>query len=179
LGLGLSPLKLRLLRIDNADKTAILITSLTDSRQYPHGIFSDLYHLRWPVEEDYKAIKSRIELENFSGKSVLSVYQDFHAKVLMKNIISMFTLPVNDMLAAEVNMDRKHDYQVNFSHALATGKDLMPLLFQRSKRKIKKIIEALFEVLQKTIEPIRPGRQCKRKRRASPRKYFLCYKPIA
>jgi hypothetical protein len=32
------------------------------------------------VEEDYKAIKCRMELENFTGKSVLSVYQDFHAK---------------------------------------------------------------------------------------------------
>ena len=58
----------------------------------PNGLFSDLYHSRWPVEENYKIIKSRIELENFSGKSALSVYQDFHAKVLMKNIVSLFVL---------------------------------------------------------------------------------------
>ena len=179
LGLDLKPLKLRLLRIDNGDKPLVLITSLTDTEKYPHALFYDLYHSRWPVEEDYKAIKCRIELENFSGKSALSVYQDFHAKVLMKNIVSIFALSVNDMLAADKTTDQKHDYQVNLTHALATVKDLMPLLFQRSKKKIKLIIEALLELLQRTLEPIRPGRQYPRKHRVSSRKYYICYKPIS
>ena len=179
MGLDLKPLKLRLIRIDNGDKTQILITSLTDTRQYPHSVFSDLYHLRWPTEEDYKAIKCRIEMENFSGKSALSVYQDFHAKVLTKNIASIFVLPINDMLAADTLADRKYNYQVNFTQALATAKNLMPLLFQRSKTKIKLIIEAFFELLVKTIEPIRPGRHYPRKHRVSSRKYYICYKPIA
>jgi hypothetical protein len=179
LGLSLKPLKLRLIRIDHDNQTQVLITSLTDTNQYPHSVFADLYHTRWPVEEDYKVIKCRIELENFSGKSALSVYQDFHAKVLMKNIISLLTLPVNDCLATETVSDCRYDYQVNFTHALATGKDLIPLLFQRSKRKITLIIKALFELLKKTVEPIRPGRKFPRKHRVSSRKYYPCYKPIA
>jgi hypothetical protein len=180
LGLDIKPLKLRLIRIDNSqDKPLILITSLTDTGKHPYPAFSDLYHSRWPVEEDYKVIKSRIELENFSGKSALSVYQDFHAKVLMKNIVSIFALPVNDMLAEDKAEGRKHDYQVNLTHALATSKDLIPLLFQRSKTKIKLIIEALFELLRRTLEPIRPGRRYPRKHRVSVRKYFACYKPIS
>ena len=60
MGLDLKPLKLRLIRIDNGDKTQVLITSLTDTDTYPLNIFSDLYRLRWPTEEDYKAIKCRI-----------------------------------------------------------------------------------------------------------------------
>jgi hypothetical protein len=59
--------------------------TLIDTQPYPIDIFNDLYHSRWPVEEDYKAIKCRMELENFTGKSVFSVYQDFHAKVFAKN----------------------------------------------------------------------------------------------
>ena len=180
MGLDRKPLKLRLIRIDNGDKTQILITSLIDARQYPYSIFSDLYHLRWPTEEDYKSMKSRIEIENFSGKSALSVYQDFHARVLSKNIASIFALPVNDMLAtAETAPKRKHNYQVNFTHALTKTRDLVPLLFQRSIKKIKLIIDALFELLAETIEPIRPGRRYPRNHRISARKYYLCYKPIA
>jgi len=179
LGLDLKPLKLRLIRIDHDNQTQVLITSLTDTTRYPHGAFADLYHSRWPVEEDYKAIKCRIELENFSGKSALSVYQDFHAKVLMKNIISLLASPVNDSLTADSLPDCKYNYQVNFTHALATGKDLIPLLFQRSKRKMALIIKALFELLKKTIEPIRLGRKFPRKHRVSSRKFFACYKPIA
>ena len=180
LGLDINPLKLRLIRIDSGqDKPLVLITSLTDTGKYPCAVFSDLYHSRWPVEEDYKVIKSRIELENFSGKSALSVYQDFHAKVLMKNIVSIFAIPVNDMLAEDNAEGRKHDYQVNLTYALATSKELIPLLFQRSKTKIKLIIEALFELLHRTLEPKRPGRRYPRKHRVSVRKYFACYKPIS
>jgi hypothetical protein len=135
MALDTSPLSLRLIRIDVGDKPLVLITSLTDTKAYPRHMFSDLYHCRWPVEEDYKAIKCRIELENFSGKSALSVYQDFHAKVLMKNIVSIFALPVNQQLIADKKPDQKYDYQVNLTHALATAKDLMPLLFQRSKKR--------------------------------------------
>jgi hypothetical protein len=180
LGLDIKPLKLRLIRIDNGqEKPMILITSLTDTGKYPYAAFSDLYHSRWPVEEDYKVIKSRIELENFSGKSALSVYQDFHAKVLMKNIVSIFALPVNDMLAEDKTESQKHDYQVNLTYALATSKDLIPLLFQRSKTKVQLIIEALFDLLRRTLEPIRPGRRYPRNHRVSVRKYFACYKPIS
>jgi hypothetical protein len=130
-------------------------------------------------QEDYKAIKSRMELENFSGKSALSVYQDFHAKVLMKNIVSLFVLPVNDTLTSATASDLKYKHQVNFTHALAAGKDLIPLLFQRPKRKIRSIIEALMLLLKRTTEPIRPGRKFLRKHLRSGRKYYMCYKPIA
>ena len=40
----------------------VLITSLLDNQQYPHDVFADLYHLRWPVEEDYKVLKCRLEV---------------------------------------------------------------------------------------------------------------------
>jgi hypothetical protein len=178
LGLDPKPLKLRLVRLGSDDKPIVLITSLIDADQYSYQQLSDLYHLRWPVEEDYKVAKSRIELENFSGKSAASVYQDFHAKVTMKNIVSILALPVNDKLANDTTTTRKYDYQVNFTQALATVKNLMPLLFQRSKRKIKLIIEALFELLENSIEPIRPGRSYPRKHRVSSRKFYTNYKPI-
>jgi len=118
-------------------------------------------------------------MENFSGKSALSVYQDFHARVLMKNLVSLFSLPVNDALASETKETRKNDYQVNFTQAIAKCKDLIPLLFQRTKRKIILIFDALFTVLKKSIEPIRPARKYPRKHRISTRKYYLSYKPIA
>jgi len=179
-GLDLKPLKLRLIRIDiEGGKPLPLITSLTDTNMYPYDVFFDLYHERWPVEEDYKVIKCRIELENFSGKSALSVYQDFHSKVLTKNIASILTQPVNDALAAETSLERKYDYQVNFTHALGMVKDWIPLLFQRTARGISSIIKALLELFKETTEPIRPGRKYPRIHRISSRRYYTCYKPLA
>ena len=86
MGLDLKPLKLRLIRIElETGEAEILITSLLDQQIHSYDQFAELYHLRWPVEEDYKTMKHWIEIENFSGKSVLSIYQDFHAKVFSKN----------------------------------------------------------------------------------------------
>lgn len=87
MGLDMTPLKLRLIRIEKDVKVPVLITSLTDTKQYPLDIFKGLYHQRWQIEEDDKTIKCWMDMENFSGKSVLSVYQDFHAKVFAKNLV--------------------------------------------------------------------------------------------
>lgn len=57
MGLALKPLRLRLLRVElDTGEAEILITSLLNRDRYPIKEFAELYHLRWPVEEDYKAM---------------------------------------------------------------------------------------------------------------------------
>jgi len=86
MGLNANPLKVRLIRVElESGETEILATSLTDMKKYPVELSSDLYHCRGPVKEDYKTLKYRLQVVNFSGKTVHSVYQDFHAKVFSKN----------------------------------------------------------------------------------------------
>lgn len=71
MGLDVNPLPLRLVRIElDTGEVKILITSLIDFDLYQHEIFMDLYHKRWPVEEDYKVMKTRVEVGNFSCKGL-------------------------------------------------------------------------------------------------------------
>jgi len=177
MGLDTTPLKLRLIRIENDGKVAVLITSLIDTQKYPIELFSDLYHKRWPVEEDYKIIKCRIELENFSGLSALSVYQDFHAKVFTKNLVWMMAFPVQDRMDDEI-VHTKHRYQINFTQALSKSKGVIALLFLDANRLIERLIADLQYIFQRTVEPIRLGRKYPRKHKAKPRRYFPQYKPI-
>ena len=177
MGLSMKPLKLRLIRIQHKDQVQVLITSLIDKKEYPIELFCDLYHHRWPVEEDYKAIKCRLELENFSGKSVLSVYQDFHAKVFTKNLVWIMAFPGNNVLRQQHEC-RKYDYQINFTQAISKSKGVIALLFHETASKIVQLIVALQDIFQRTIEPIRPGRKYPRNHKASHRKFFPAYKPI-
>jgi hypothetical protein len=177
MGLDMKFSKLRLIRVQNEDKVQILITSLIDTRLYPIDIFNDLYHCRWPVEEDYKSVKCRLELENFTGKSVLSVYQDFHAKIFAKNLVAIMALPVNDQLKDNLE-NRKYVHHINFTQALSKSKGVIALLFHESLRKIVRLITDLQTIFQRTIEPIRPGRKYPRNHRVSVRKFFPAYKPI-
>ena len=173
--LPLSPLTLRLIRIelDNGE-IEVLATSLLDCQNYPGSLFKDLYHCRWPVEEDYKVMKSRIEIENWSGKSVLAVYQDFHAKVFSKNLTTILAHPAQKVVAQE-SQGRKYTYQVNMTNALSKIKDTLVLLWQRST--MGALLEALWRLMTHTIEPVRPGRSFPRIKRVKSKKFAFAYKP--
>jgi len=177
LGLDTVPLKLRLIRVENDGNVQILITSLIDTKRYPIEIFRNLYHSRWPIEEDYKIIKCRMELENFSGKSALSVYQDFHAKIFVKNLVSIMVFPLKDTLEND-NRTRMYEYQINFTQALSKSKGVIALLFHDTAKKIRQLIADLQYIFQRTVEPIRPGRKYPRNHKVKSRKFFLQYKPI-
>ncbi|MBI9030817.1 IS4 family transposase [bacterium] len=178
MGLDLKPLKLRLIRVElDTGEIEILITSLLDNEAYSHDQFADLYHLRWPVEEDYKIMKQWIEIENFSGKSVLSVYQDFHAKVFSKNLTSALIFQTQTIIDNNTRENR-YRYKPNFTQALSNIKDVIPLLFIRSKSKVIEIISDLHAIIIRTIEPIRPGRKYPRNFNNRSGRFHYCYQPV-
>lgn len=177
LGLPATPLRLRLIRIElESGESEVLITSLIDQVAYPLDIFKELYHERWPIEESYKLFKSRIEVENFTGKSVEAVKQDFYARVFMANLTSILAFPLQDKIC-ENHKTSKYSYQINWTQALAKMKNSGFLLFIREK--ITPLIEQLHNVFISNLVPIRPGRKSPRKIQFQKRKFAFAYKPIS
>jgi Transposase DDE domain len=178
LQLDTQPIRLRLVRVElESGESEVLITSLIDMEKYPYQLFSELYHDRWPIEEDYKVMKCRIEVENFSGKSPLSVYQDFHAAVLSKNITAMMVASTREKVAS-ATASRVLVYKSNFTQALSTMRDTIVVLLKGSHKTILKIISDLLETITKSVEPVRPGRKYPRNHKRAQRKCCLNYKPI-
>lgn len=178
LGLDTPDLKLRLIRIQLENgEFEILITSLVDIETYPQEIFLDLYHHRWPIEEDYKVMKCRIEIENFTGKSVLSVYQDFHARIFSKNLTAMLAFPAHQDIE-QLNHDKRYPYQLNFTQAVSKMKNTIVLLFNRPLEVAKNLISALHELFVKTVEPVRPNRKFPRNHKIQKRGFYPSYKPV-
>jgi len=118
-----------------------------------------------------------MELENFSGKSILSVYQDFHAKVFTKNLVWIMAFPGNNALR-HLHQTRKYIYQTNFTQAIYKSKGVIALLFHEAGSMVELLIARLQDIFQRTIEPIRPGRKYPRNHKPSARKFFPAYKPI-
>jgi len=175
--LDMNPLPLRLVRIDlPSGETEVLITSLIDKKRYSHEIFSELYHQRWFVEEDFKTAKCWIEIENFTGKSVLSVYQDFHARILAKNLTSMISFPTRETIEQQ-HQDCQYHYQINFAYALSAAKQSLALLLNRPVAVLTRLIQNLFDLFVQTTEPIRPDRKFDRNSKRK-RIFHMCYKPI-
>lgn len=175
-GLSTAPLTLRLLRIElDGGSVEVLGTSLLDQQTYPHALFKELYHGRWPVEEDYKVMKSRVEVENWSGESVLAIYQDFHAKVFTKNLTALLAHPI-EAVVAQTSQEKRYLYRPNMTHAVSKMKDTVILLLQRAN--ILPLLKRLWQLLLKTIEPVRPGRSYPRAKRVKPRRFAMNYKPV-
>ena len=59
-------------------------TTIMDIKKYPAKLFSNLYLQRWAVEEDYKKLKSKLDIENFTPIKVHRVLQHVSAKMLFK-----------------------------------------------------------------------------------------------
>ncbi|MPW23401.1 IS4 family transposase [Paraburkholderia sp. CNPSo 3157] len=88
-----APVKVRLIRVVTPEGLIrVLVTSLLDANQWPAAEFGVLYHQRWRVEEAFRRIKHRIDLESVSGLSWLAHQQDLAAKVLCDNLNSLLCL---------------------------------------------------------------------------------------
>ncbi len=168
------PIPVRLIRVElSTGEIEVLATTLLDRTQLSVSLFQDLYHLRWPVEEDYKVLKSRIEVENWSGKSVQAVYQEFHAAVFTKNMTALLAHPAQQEVAQQ-SQQKQHDYQINMTNLISKMKDTIVYLLRDND--VVSLLQALWQQMLKTIEPIRPGRSFPRKKRVQRRRFAMTYK---
>lgn len=177
--LDIEPITVRLIRIElNTGEIEVLITTLIDNDIYPHDIFAELYHKRWPVEEDYKYMKYWLEIGNITGKSVLSVYQDFYAKIFSKNLTSVLGFPTRTDLK-KAGKNKKFEYQINFVQALSTCKNVIALLFLKTQEKVIALIKDLHQTFEEAVAPIRPDRVYPRNHKVLKRKFYYSYKPTS
>ncbi|MEN8173722.1 MAG: transposase [Chloroflexota bacterium] len=82
----------------NTGEWEVLVTSLLDKTQYPAEGFKDLYYLRWGIETFHGLIKTRLELENFTGTGVESIRQDFFSTLYLSGLESILTEPAQNEL---------------------------------------------------------------------------------
>ena len=161
-GFPITPIKLRLVRVDLPNEVEVLITNLLDTKAYDYSIFKSLYHLRWGIEENYKRLKQWVEVENFSGKSALSVQQDFYAKILAMNLSALMAMAAQKTVTKKKG-HRRLKYQINFAQALSKMKHRIVVLILQSSQDIKHLIRSTVLYISQTIEAVRAGRTAPRK----------------
>jgi hypothetical protein len=176
LELPTGPFWVRILKVILPNGTEeILITSLLDTEQYSYDLVKELYQKRWPVEEDYKMIKSRLELENWTGLTVEAIYQDFYATVFTKNFAAILAQPAQQIVH-EKTQSRQYRYHANMTNWLSKMKDSIVLLFVDGD--LKQLLDRLWKQLLRVIEPFRPNRSSVRHKRVKRKRFSTSYKPI-
>jgi len=77
-----------------------LITSLSEE-QLPKDEAGELYFCRWRVETALDLLKSKLQLENFSGKTETSVLQDFYATIYLANLVAFAAQEADEIIAQQ------------------------------------------------------------------------------
>jgi hypothetical protein len=170
-----TPIRVRLIRVIlPTGEVEVLMTSRLDSDDYPGEDFAALYHLRWAHEENYKRFKCRVEVENWSGKSALTICQDFHAKVLALNLTAVLVSTAQNVVDDRYR-DDVHPKQVNMTHALCALKRAVVRLLTSANP--LDLLRRLIEIFARTVEPVRPGRSYPRRKGPRLHGYHMAYKP--
>jgi hypothetical protein len=97
-----------------------LITDIND-QSFTLDKWKKLYFMRWPVETKFDKLKNKLQFENFSGKTVLAVKQDFYASMFLLNVIASFKY-VSDAEIENKNKitDNKLEYQTNVNQMVVS-----------------------------------------------------------
>lgn len=172
-------IQVRLVRIDlPSGETEILCTSLLTQRKITYEDIKELYHYRWSVEEAYKLLKARVEVENFTGKTARAVKQDFFAKIFMMTLCAALSYPIEEKIRKEYEEDKntlKNRYQINKTNAMSMLRSIYIGLFLR--KDVKKALKAFTDNVSKTLEIVRPDRSNPRPKKPR-KKFFMNYKPL-
>jgi hypothetical protein len=165
--LGL-PLKLQVrlvsLRLPSGE-LEVLATSLLDEALYPTAEFLTVYHWRWGHETFYLMLKGRLELENFSGRTVAAIRQDVQAAVLLANLESVLSEPAQTALSQSRTAETQ-PRQINRANAYHALKDQVLDLLYRDLP-VPRVLHQLIQLFQGSPVAVRPKRKVPRRRKLS------------
>lgn len=153
-------IKVRLVKIRlSSGEQEYLLTSLLDRKRFSLNKLKHLYHLRWSVEEQYKDVKHALSIENFTGKKVNSIKQEFYANILTYNLSMMMCKPVIDK--AMKKKKARYKYKTNKRALIAKVKQCFVKLFFHPETLIETVEQIIISVARESV-PIRKGRKYER-----------------
>lgn len=138
------PQRVRLVRnVSPSGEQRVLMTNLFDQELYPADCFAELYHKRWGIEEAFKRLKHRLNLEHVTGLTQQAVAQDVAAKIVCDNLQALVAL------TAHTDADLPDNQRVNHAYAHTALKPLMPVLLlgRWIGRKVGKLLRAVLDLI--------------------------------
>jgi hypothetical protein len=152
-------------------KLEVLVTTLLEDTRYPTAEFLEVYHWRWPHETFYFMLKSRLDLENFSGETVEAVHQDFQAALLLCNLESLLSQPAS-LAVRENSVEHQHPKQINRAGAYhALKNQLLPLLY--GDLPAETVIQKLQRLFVESPVSVQPNRKPPRRKLSLHRSYHF------
>lgn len=147
----------------------LLLTSLTDYHKFSQEDLSSVYHGRWSsMEEGYKRQKVTMQMENFSGKSIEAVKQEYWATLTMGNLIEMGCIEIEGHWIPG-NLPKR---QVNRSVVFGSTRDVTMEVMLR-ERPVDGCTEHFQKIARRSMIRVRPDRRFSRSRVGKPKNHHV------
>lgn len=169
-------------RKDRKGRLRVFATSLLDTERYTRRSLTALYKERWCIEEAYKLIKARLEVADFSGRTLWAVQQDFHAKTMLLSLSAVLSfrtgLPKKKRPPRKKKGTAPRVPMINRTYCLHRTKILLAQLYRGELPIAERLMEFLSTIAGK-VEYSKKGQHFKRKeKKGMLSKYNMSYKVI-
>jgi hypothetical protein len=157
-----SKIQVRVIKVElDSGEIETLITNIYD-KELDVEAFKTLYFMRWPIETKYNLLKGKLQLENFTARTVEGVQQDFFAAMCLTNFIAAVEYDIKE----KIKNNRKfntYEYKVNKNELIGILKDhLIVTLAHDDPDERDKALVKILQQAQRNVIPIRPNRRLER-----------------
>jgi hypothetical protein len=149
-----------------------VVTTFTDPQEYPLEDITELYHLRWHVELDLRAIKTHMNMEILSCKTPEMVRKEIWAYLLAYNL-------VRQVMAQAAIQHGLRSRQLSFKGTLQTLAEHRTLLLTVTNADLPTIIQVILVAIATHRVGYRPNRFEPRKLKRRPKGYSRLLHPRA
>jgi len=165
--------KLRVFNITlESGEKEILVTNLHE-KDVTREEAGDLYFKRWGIEVKFDSLKNKLELENMSGRRVITTYQDFWAKLDVANTLAALEYATDQVIEENTaDSGNKHEQRTNENRMITKFSDKYIELLTIDDTAARMVLfdDLVSDIAKRPVE-VKPGRQCERK---PPRKKKFC-----
>ena len=134
----------------------------------------EAYFKRWKIEISYDILKNKLHIENFTGKTKITIEQDFYAQIYTFNVLQDIKKTANiERKNKEKNKNLKYEYKVNINILAGWLKNiLIAMIFVKTDKERKELYDIIIEKAEKNLVAINLNRSYERNHYTSGRNKF-------
>lgn len=125
----------------------------------------EAYYKRWQVEIGYDILKNKLHVENFTGRTKVTIEQDFYAQIYTYNLLQDIKNDANIKLQEEnKEKELKYEYKPNINILAGYLKNiLIAIMFTKRDEEKERLYRLIVERAKKNLVAIKPNRKFERR----------------
>ena len=136
-----------------------LLTNISEQIIKPEEM-KETYFKRWQIEIGYDILKNKLHLENFTGKTKITIEQDFYAQIYTFNVLQdIKNTNTRRIQEKQLNKNLKYKYKVNINILAGWLKNiLIAVMFTENGEEQEKLYNIIVEKAERNLVAIKPNR---------------------